>query len=213
VENDSRASPASFSLADFVASHRILVSRLFAAAFFGALLVTASRLEGSIVADLLFFTGLALVGVATIGRLWCSLYISGHKNAELVTVGPYSVTRNPLYFFSFIGFVGVGFATEMLTFAAAMAAFFAVVYPLIIAREEAVLEAKFADAYRAYRDRVPRFFPNAASYMEPPTWTVDTRRFRRTMRDVVWFVWLVALAELVEAIHEFHLIEPLISFY
>ncbi len=213
MDNDSRASAASFALADFVAGHRILVSRLFAAAFFGVLLVTTSRLEGSILADVLFFVGLALVGVATIGRLWCSLYISGYKNTELVTVGPYSVTRNPLYFFSFIGFVGVGFATEMLTFAAAMAAFFAVVYPPIIAREETVLQAKFGDGFRAYRDRVPRFFPKTASYVEPTTWTVDTRRFRRTMRDVVWFVWLVALAELVEAIHEFHLIEPLISLY
>jgi len=213
VENDSRAPSASFSLADYVASHRILVSRLFAAALFGALLVTSSRLEGSVFADLLFFIGLALVGVATIGRLWCSLYISGYKNTELVTVGPYSVTRNPLYFFSLIGFVGVGFATEMITFAAAMAAFFAVVYPLIIGREETVLLAKFGDAFSAYRARVPRFFPNAAGYVEPPTWTVDTQRFRRTMRDVVWFVWLVALAELVEAIHEFHMIEPLISLY
>jgi hypothetical protein len=42
---------------------------------------------------------------------------------------------------------------------------------------------------------------------------VDTHRFRRAMRDVVWFVWLVALAELVEAIHEFDVIEPLMSLY
>ena len=82
------AAPAS-SLADFIASHRIFVSRVFAAGFFGLLLVTGSRLEGSIFAVVLFFLGLALVGVATIGRLWCSLYINGYKNTSLITVGPY----------------------------------------------------------------------------------------------------------------------------
>jgi len=213
MENDSRVPSASLSLVDYVASHRILVSRLFAAAFFGVLLVTSSRLEGSIFADLLFFTGLAFVGVATIGRLWCSLYISGHKNTELGTVGPYSITRNPLYFFSFLGFAGVGLATETITLATVITAFFAIVYPPIIAREEAVLQAKFGDVFSAYRARVPRFFPNAKGYVEPPTWTVDTHRFRRAMRDVVWFVWLVALAELVEAIHEYDVIEPLMSLY
>ena len=213
MDKGSHAAAPASSLADFIAGHRILVSRIFAAGFFGVLLVAGSRLEGSILADVLFFVGLALVGVATIGRLWCSLYISGHKNVALITVGPYSVTRNPLYFFSFVGFVGVGFATETFTFPIVITVFFAIVYPVIIRREEAVLRARFPEAFAAYCARVPRFFPRFESYDEPSTWTVDTRRFRRTMRDVVWFVWLVALAELVEAIHEFKVIEPLFSLY
>lgn len=208
MDDDPRAVAASASLGDFIAGHRILISRLFAAAFFGALLFTTSRLEGSLWPDVFFFIGLALVGVATIGRLWCSLYISGYKNSELITVGPYSVTRNPLYFFSFVGFVGVGFATEMATFGVVMAVFFAAVYPVIIAREEALLRARFPDAFTAYCLKVPRFFPRWSGYTEPPTWSVDTRRFRRTMRDVVWFVWLVALSELVEAIHGFAPFKP-----
>src|SRR5688500_5721815 len=102
-----------------------------------------SRLEGSLAAATLFMSGLALVGVATVGRLWCSLYINSHKESALVTVGPYSITRNPLYFFSFLGFIGVGLATETVTLAIAMTCFFAVVYPVIIRREETLLQHKF----------------------------------------------------------------------
>jgi protein-S-isoprenylcysteine O-methyltransferase Ste14 len=190
------------ALVHFVERHRILVSRLFVAAFFGALWVCEPALEGSLAATALFLAGLVLVATATVGRLWCSLYISGNKDSELVTVGPYSVTRNPLYLFSFVGFVGIGLATETLTFALALAAFFALVYPFIIAAEERVLAARFGEAFEAYRARTPRFIPRWSNYVEPRTWSVDTRLFRRTMRDVVWFVWIVGVIELVEALHE-----------
>ena len=39
------------------------------------------------------------------------LYVGGRKNAELVTTGPYSMMRNPLYFFSLLGVAGVGAQT------------------------------------------------------------------------------------------------------
>ena len=196
------------SLATYVQNHRILVSRGFAVVFFGVVLGMESRLEGTVVPTLLFIAGLALVGVATVGRLWCSLYISGRKDDELITVGPYSITRNPLYFFSFLGFAGVGMATETLTLAAAMIAFFAIVYPVIIRREERFLSGHFGKKYDDYCARVPRFFPSPSKYAEPDAWVVDTRRFRRTMVDVVWFVWLVALIELVEALHELGVVAP-----
>jgi protein-S-isoprenylcysteine O-methyltransferase Ste14 len=210
VDSEAQASSTG-PLTAFFENHRILVSRLFAAAFLGILLAMEPRFEGSLVSAALFFAGLLLVGVATIGRLWCSLYISGHKGSSLITVGPYSVTRHPLYFFSFLGFTGVGLATETVTLALAMACFFAIVYPLIIQREESSLRAKFGAEFVDYCVRVPRFVPKRSLYVEPPTWVVDTRRFRRTMLDVVWFVWLVALAEFVEAVHELGIIKPWIA--
>lgn len=180
-------------------------------AFFLVVLLTDSAQEGTFIAPLLFFTGLALVGVATVGRLWCSLYISGQKNSELVTVGPYSVTRNPLYFFSFLGFVGVGLATETFTLGIAFCIFFGLMYPVIIRREEAFLRGRFAEAFDAYCARTPRFLPRFTLYSEPASWSVDTRLFRHTMFDVVWFVWLVAVVELVEALHEYGLVKAWIS--
>lgn len=201
----------SFATFAFLQHHRIAISRVFALVFFAIVLATTSAQEGSLVEPILFMSGLALVGIATVGRLWCSLYISGLKNSELITVGPYSVTRNPLYFFSFLGFAGVGLATETLTLAIVFCVFFAVLYPVIILGEERFLRERFGAAFDAYCQRTPRFFPRLSLYAEPASWSVDTLRFRHTMVDVVWFVWLVALIEMVEALHEHGVIGALVA--
>ena len=90
------------------------------------------------------------------------MYSSGYKSSELVTQGPYSVSRNPLYFFSFVGLIGIGLATETVTLTLFLVAFFALVYPAVIAGEEEFLRGKFGDAYAEYCRRMPRFFPAAA---------------------------------------------------
>jgi protein-S-isoprenylcysteine O-methyltransferase Ste14 len=196
--------------ASYFATHRLLVSRIFAAAFFLVVLVMESAHEGTLLSTLLFLIGLALVGAATVGRLWCSLYISGHKNTALITTGPYSLSRNPLYFFSLLGFAGIGFASETVTLGIVLAVAMLVSYPTVIRREEGVLRERFGAAFEAYCARVPRFLPKLSGYVEPETYTVNPRLFRRTMLDVVWFIWFVGIVELVEALHEYHYLKPLI---
>ncbi|MEX2240721.1 MAG: isoprenylcysteine carboxylmethyltransferase family protein [Burkholderiales bacterium] len=196
--------------APYFATHRLLVSRIFAAAFFLVVLAMESAHEGSLLSTALFLIGLALVGAATVGRLWCSLYISGHKNTALITTGPYSLSRNPLYFFSLLGFAGIGFASETVTLGVVLAVAMLVSYPAVIRREEAVLRERFGAEFEAYCARVPRFLPKLSGYVEPETYTVNPRLFRRTMLDVVWFIWFVGILELVEALHEYHYVKPLI---
>jgi protein-S-isoprenylcysteine O-methyltransferase Ste14 len=191
------------------ATHRLLVSRIFAAAFFLVVLGVESAHEGTLLSTLLFLIGLALVGAATVGRLWCSLYISGRKNTALITTGPYSLSRNPLYFFSLLGFAGIGFASETVTLGIVLAVAMLVSYPTVIRREEAVLRERFGAEFEAYCARVPRFLPNLSGYVEPEVYTVNPRLFRRTMLDVVWFIWFVGILEFVEALHEYHYLKPL----
>ena len=57
--------------------------------------------------------GYALIGVGAVGRMWCGVYIAGRKNKELCQDGPYSLCRNPLYVFSFIGTVGVALGARL----------------------------------------------------------------------------------------------------
>lgn len=64
-------------------------------AFCGSRWALASPVTGAILTGL----GLILVSVAACGRLWCMLYIAGYKTQKLVTAGPYSLCRNPLYLF------------------------------------------------------------------------------------------------------------------
>jgi protein-S-isoprenylcysteine O-methyltransferase Ste14 len=195
----------------YFASHRILVSRVSAVAFFLVVLSMSSAHEGTLTAPLLLMLGLLLVGIATVGRLWCSVYISGYKDAQLITTGPYSLCRNPLYFFSLLGFAGVGFATETVTLGIVLTLLVLVAYPSVIAREEAVLRAKFGAEFERYCAKTPRLLPRISGFAEPETYTVNPRLFRRTMGDVVWFIWLIGIIELVEALHELHIVEPFIQ--
>ena len=150
------------------------------------------------VATFLYSTGLALAAIGAAGRIWCSFFISGRKDGQLVTEGPYSISRNPLYVFSCIGLVGVGLTTETLTYPLLFLVIFGVYYPGIMSREERRLEEMFGEAYRHYRQRVPRFWPQPRLYHEPASWSGNPRLFRRHILSDIWFVWIAAIIELVE---------------
>ena len=181
--------------------------------FFIVFLMTESAYGDSLFACLLFLLGTVLVGVATVGRLWCAVYISGYKDCELVTAGPYSISRNPLYFFSLLGFAGVGFATETLTLGLALVAVYLFCCPSVIRREESSLRERFGSRYESYCLRTPRFFPNLAALSEPAIYRVKPKPFRRALGDVVWFVWLIGLIQLVDELHEVHLIKALFQLH
>jgi hypothetical protein len=150
--------------------------------------------------DLLELLGFGLLVVAALGRLWCLSFISGIKNEVLVTDGPYSVVRNPLYLFNFVGAVGLGLAVENPVLAALLAAGFALFYPGVVRREEAALQEAFGGAYARYRMSTPRWIPRWSGYQEPDQWTINPRRFRRGLLDAMWFLWAFMLWEMVEEI-------------
>ncbi len=76
----------------------------------------------------------------------------------LVTHGPYRWIRHPLYTFGSTFFIGVSIAAQsLLMLAAGLTALVALFLRTRI--EEEQLEARFGDAYRAYRARTGRFLP------------------------------------------------------
>src|SRR5438876_871895 len=81
----------------------------------------------SVVFDCLAF---AMIIIATLGRVWASAYLSGRKSKVLCISGPFSLSRNPLYFLSFVGVLGLSLLSESLVFVAAVALIFLVYYHL-----------------------------------------------------------------------------------
>lgn len=183
-----------------VRTQRILASRLFIIILIGLLLISKSRWEDNLWGSIFFMAGAVLIGFAVTGRLWCSLYISGYKKNTLITEGPYSMSRNPLYFFSFLGGVGVGLATGTLTIPACVILAFAFYYPMVIRAEQKKLAEKHGEAFSDYCKRTPAFFPSFKLLREPEEYIVKPKIFRKALFEVLWFVLLLGILEIKDAL-------------
>ena len=150
--------------------------------------------------ELLAGVGLMLVSIAACGRLWCMLYIAGHKTQKLVTAGPYSLCRNPLYLFSFIGTLGIGFGSATFTIPLVFIAAFSLYYPFTIKKEEDRLLEIHGEAFRSYCEKTPRYFPSLNNFYEPEQYMVDPRIFRRHVGNAMLWVWFFGLWELFECL-------------
>ncbi len=78
---------------------------------------------------------------------------------ELVTSGPYTYTRNPMALGTILMYLGVAVWIGSLMAALIVALLSALLLSFIKQGEESALEARFGDAYRAYRRRTPFLIP------------------------------------------------------
>lgn len=143
--------------------------------------------------------GLGAIILAIVGRGWCTLYIGGRKKAEIVDRGPYSITRNPLYVFSFIGAFGIGAQSGSLVIATAFVAAAMLVFHFTVQREEAFLLREFGETYARYVARTPRFLPNPALWRDADELTIRPSLFLMTIRDGLVLLLAIPLFELIDA--------------
>lgn len=141
---------------------------------------------------------LALVLICVAGRMWSILYIGKKKNRELVTAGPYSMTRNPLYFFSLLGAVGIGLfiGSLVLTLILGLAAYFVLVSTA--GKEAKHLEALFGAKYRDYARETPLFWPNPSLYRENDVVSFSPAALKRTFLDGLLFLAALPAIEAME---------------
>jgi protein-S-isoprenylcysteine O-methyltransferase Ste14 len=191
------------------------LSRLFVFALLAIVLTSSSVTDQRwpLIGETLFFAGVILAAIAAMGRLWCSVYIAGYKTDVLIMQGPYSMSRNPLYFFSLIGATGVALATETLLFPLLVVLAFAVYYPLVIRSEEAVLLKRHGNEFLKYFRKVPRFFPKLSKLTEPDTYVVRPKVIKRHILDALWFIWLLGFLELIESLHSLDILPTLLWVY
>ena len=82
---------------------------------------------------------------------------TNRPTTTIVESGPYRFTRNPIYLGMFLGLIGLAIAFDTLWLLIMLVPFALVIRYGVVAREEAYLERKFGDVYRAYRSRVRRW--------------------------------------------------------
>src|SRR4029079_3395274 len=115
----------------------------------------------------LFILGLGIASIGAAGRAWATSYISGKKLKRLIKWGPYSLCRNPLYFFSMLLGIGFGFCTETFTIPLLIAVVLTILHYFQIRTEEQRLLVAFGTEYESYMAKVPRFLPSYRYFYEP----------------------------------------------
>ena len=113
--------------------------------------------------SILIGASVGLLGLAI--RAYAAGYL--HKQAVLTTIGPYARTRNPLYFGSSILALGAAIAMNSWLSAALLLLYFALVYTLVMRREEIELRGHHGPEFEAYAKSVPLFFPNLTVPKQP----------------------------------------------
>jgi isoprenylcysteine carboxyl methyltransferase (ICMT) family protein YpbQ len=103
------------------------------------------------------FSGFLLMMAGMFFRAWSSGYIN--KDKELATEGPYSLTRNPLYFGSLILGSGIAVASNnMITYLIFIVYYFAF-FTFLIAIERKRMRQRFGQQYESWAKEANLFFP------------------------------------------------------
>jgi protein-S-isoprenylcysteine O-methyltransferase Ste14 len=157
---------------------------------------------GTFMHETIELVGLVLIVTCILGRTWSSIYIGGQKSRNLVTDGPYSVTRNPLYLFSILGAAGSGAQLGSIVLAIVTGIIAWLVFYLVAMKEERVLVVRFGNEFRRYLAEVPRFLPNPTLWRDVDKLEVRPSIVRRTAVDACVFLLSIPLAEGFEYLHD-----------
>ena len=115
--------------------------------------------------------GFCFVIVGELIRFWGVSYAGSETRTTgtvgasyLVTKGPFSYVRNPLYLGNMTMYFGFGLMADSSLLALVGLFYFFFQYTMIISLEEEGLTKKFLDEYVQYFQAVPRFFPSFKKY-------------------------------------------------
>lgn len=161
-----------------------------------------------IVQNLMLVGGFCLMMIGIMGRLYATLYIGGMKNVgndgnSFIKEGVYGICRNPLYLFSFIGFVGLLLIKAQLSFLIVGIIAYLLAYRVTIRDEEKYLEGRYGENYRQFLKDVPRFLPDSRikHFTYPEKLTIFVHFYHVEMKRA--FVWM-GMATLIYVISLLH---------
>lgn len=130
-------------------------------------------------------------------RIWATLYIGGRKDKELQTHGPYSITRNPLYFGTFCFMFSITLFLKSASLLAMMLITTIIYSRWVIAAEEQVLEGIFGNTFRDYVHKTPRLLPRFSYYHVPDSVEVKLKAMKTEARRLWCAALMPFLAEVI----------------
>jgi hypothetical protein len=153
---------------------------------------------------------LGCLAICVLGRIWVSLYVAGRKGTHLVVLGPYSVVRNPLYVFSFIGIVGIGVVLQVITLLVIAVILFVPYYSMIVALEETQMSQLHGASFAEYVKRVPRWLPKFSGWKDAAVLEVEPRLVLRSFLENSLFFPTFALFVLLQLLRSADLLPTLL---
>ena len=162
--------------------------------------------DGTWVHEISEFIGYFLIAVCVLGRVYSTAFLGGHKNESLIRQGPFSVVRNPLYVFSYIGIIGVSIMSGRVLVLAINACIFAVMYSMLVKREEVFLAEKFGEDYQRYLREVPRFIPNMKLYTQPDEIALRPKYLANAVKDAIAWFFIMPAFEFIEHLQNIHVL-------
>jgi len=114
---------------------------------------------------LLLACGVAFVALGETVRLWGVRHIGAISRTRrdrlgpLVTTGPFSVVRNPLYLGNVALWIGFTLLARLLWMVPVSVVLLGLQYHAIVRWEERLLDRRLVERYRTYAARVPRWIP------------------------------------------------------
>jgi protein-S-isoprenylcysteine O-methyltransferase Ste14 len=144
--------------------------------------------------------GFVLVVFGSFGRIWASLYIEGHKTKNLITAGPFSIVRNPLYFFSLIMLLGFSLALKSIYLPLSLLLIFVIFHIPTIANEEKKLQNIHGEKFEDYVRSTPRLIPNIFKYKKPEIGEkvlVKISRINGVLIEIMGYLFLYTVIDII----------------
>ena len=166
-------------------------------AIYLALIATAAVIGPAAVPGWVYYAmsiaGFVLVCLACLGRIWCSVFIAGHKDADLVTSGPYARCRHPLYACSILGALGLGLASKSLLLCVLTVLLIAALVLYAASCEEQFLADSFPEQFKEYVAATPNMWWPRRGATLPDSLDVRPALFWKAFLDAGSFflLWLM----------------------
>jgi len=142
--------------------------------------------------------GIGLIVVCIIGRTWSRLYVGWHKTRRLISAGPYSVCRNPLYSFSILGATGAFAQSGSITATLMVAIAVSYVLYLVTLSEEQILAGLHDKTYQIYMQDVPRFLPRLSLWHDVEMVEARPLDMLKTFLEGCLFLLAIPIFSLIE---------------
>lgn len=173
----------------FFAKNRIILSRILVILLVIFILISKPVVHDILIRVILIYLGTTLIFIGIMGRVFASIFMGSQRNVKIVTTGLYSITRNPLYLFSFVSTVGIILIYGSIILIVVITSVYLIYYKYVISFEEYDLTRNFGKIYSDYlNSSVPRFFPKFPLWKYGNEAVINPKVIFKTIIDTYWFV-------------------------